>query len=278
MKFDLAKEELALILSDLNEQFEMMNEHKNEIPQIEMDIFMRNIQKLYENSIKLKKANSQTDFSLANNEIEYQEEKQTAKIVDAVQERLAEIKRDSQKMDDQEEMTTQSEIEVRQESREPKDVERIAEVKEDVSNVVEKVRFEKPPHIESSFDDILEDTTPEVNLFSEIKVNKEITDLNKKLAEARSTHSIVEKLQSGRIESLKSVIGINDKFYFINELFGGNAQKYEDVIYTLNNFKKFDDAMQYFSTLKYRFTWEEDSEAYMKLVNMLERKFNFSHA
>ena len=278
MKFDLAKEELALILSDLNEQFEMMNEHKNEIPQIEMDIFMRNIQKLYENSIKLKKANSQTDFSLANNEIEDQEEKQTAKIVDAVQERLAEIKMDSQKMDDQEEMTTQSEIEVRQESREPKDVERIAEVKEDVSNVVEKVRFEKPPHIESSFDDILEDTTPEVNLFSEIKVNKEITDLNKKLAEARSTHSIVEKLQSGRIESLKSVIGINDKFYFINELFGGNAQKYEDVIYTLNNFKKFDDAMQYFSTLKYRFTWEEDSEAYMKLVNMLERKFNFSHA
>jgi len=278
MKFDLAKEELALILSDLNEQFEMMNEHKNEIPQIEMDIFMRNIQKLYENSIKLKKANSQTDFSLANNDIEDQEEKQTAKIVDAVQERLAEIKMDSQKMDDQEEMTTQSEIEVRQESREPKDVERIAEVKEDVSNVVEKVRFEKPPHIESSFDDILEDTTPEVNLFSEIKVNKEITDLNKKLAEARSTHSIVEKLQSGRIESLKSVIGINDKFYFINELFGGNAQKYEDVIYTLNNFKKFDDAMQYFSTLKYRFTWEEDSEAYMKLVNMLERKFNFSHA
>ena len=262
----------------MNEQFEMMNEHKNEIPQIEMDIFMRNIQKLYENSIKLKKANSQTDFSLANNEIEYQEEKQTAKIVDAVQERLAEIKRDSQKMDDQEEMTTQSEIEVRQESREPKDVERIAEVKEDVSNVVEKVRFEKPPHIESSFDDILEDTTPEVNLFSEIKVNKEITDLNKKLAEARSTLSIVEKLQSGRIDSLISVFGINDKFYFINELFGGNAQKYEDVIYALNNFKKFDDAMQYFSTLKYRFTWEEDSEAYMKLVNMLERKFNFSHA
>jgi len=278
MKFDLAKEELALILSDLNEQFEMMNEHKNEIPPIEMDIFMRNIQKLYENGIKLKKVSLRIGSSSANNEIVDKEEKQTAKFDAPLQEMIAEIKKDSQQIEEQEEVIVQSVIEVKQEQQEPEDIEVVETPKEGVTKVVDEITQEKPAHIESSFDDILEDTTPEVNLFSEIRVNEEITDLNKKLAEARSTHSIVEKLQSGRIESLKSVIGINDKFYFINELFGGNAQKYEDVIYTLNNFKKFDDAMQYFSTLKYRFTWEEDSEAYMKLVNMLERKFDLSPA
>jgi len=268
MKIDLAKEELALILSDLNEQFEMINAHADKIPQIEMDIFMRNIQKLYEKSISLNKLNQKNEVFAGTKETKPKEAVEIKKQETAVIENKAktEVVEQPKAILPQPE---KNETPVQQENK-TRDVAKEAYTGE--------LNLDIPKAIESSFDDILEDTTPETNLFSEIKVNQEITDLNKKLADARNTHSLVEKLQSGRIESLKSVIGINDKFYFINELFGGNAQKYEDVIYTLNNFKKLDDAMQYFSTLKYRFTWEEDSDAYQKLVNMLERKFDMSHA
>ncbi|MCK5775878.1 MAG: hypothetical protein KAH25_06875, partial [Bacteroidales bacterium] len=125
-----------------------------------------------------------------------------------------------------------------------------------------------------SFNDLLEENPSRDDLFSNVRTNQEILDLNRKLAEARGNHSLAEKLQNQQIENLKSVIGINDKFYFINELFGGDSTKYEDVIYTLNNFKRLDDAMQYFSTLKYRFNWNEESEAPEKLIKMLERKFD----
>ena len=41
-----------------------------------------------------------------------------------------------------------------------------------------------------------------------------------------------------------------------------------------NNFKKLDEALQYFSTLKYRFNWDEEQDAYEKLTQMIERKYN----
>ena len=59
MKFDLVKDELSNLLEELMEQFHTIDSHEKAIPQIEMDIFMRNIQKLYENTIFLKKINEE---------------------------------------------------------------------------------------------------------------------------------------------------------------------------------------------------------------------------
>ncbi len=69
------------------------------------------------------------------------------------------------------------------------------------------------------------------------------------------------------------MIGLNDKFEFVKELFDGDSKKYEDVIYTLNNFKKLEEAMQYFSTLKYRFNWDEEQDSLEKLIHMIEKKY-----
>ena len=260
MKFDLVKEELSSLLSTLTEQFERMDSNKNTIPQIEIDIFMKNIQELYESTIELKKANKpkqEKELPIQSNRIEESVKKVIEEEVQAKIE-IVDIKE------------TETYAPVIQEKEEI--------IEQEVKAEIEEI----PSHIESSFDDILEepkeDIKDESDLFTHIKANQEILDLNKKLAEARGNHSLAEKLQNQQIESLKSVIGINDKFYFINELFNGEAHKYEDVIYTLNNFKKLDDAMQYFSTLKYRFNWTEESEAAEKLVHMLERKFDLINA
>jgi len=253
MKFDLVKEELSSMLSTLTEQFERMNSNKNTIPQIELDIFMKNIQELYENTINLKNANKPSQ--------QIDENAQSVRIEEKVQKVIQEeIKTETVN-------TIEEKVEIQQFEKKDDIIEK------EIAAEIEEI----PAFIESSFDDILEepkeDSKEESNSFTHIKANQEILGLNKKLAEARGNHSLAEKLQNQQIESLKTVIGVNDKFYFINELFNGEAHKYEDVIYTLNNFKKLDDAMQYFSTLKYRFNWDEESEAAEKLVHMLERKF-----
>ncbi|NPD45095.1 MULTISPECIES: hypothetical protein [unclassified Lentimicrobium] len=273
MRFNLMKEELAAMLASLTEQFELMDSHKENIPQIEMDIFIRNIQKLYEDTIYLKKLNEspvlKTEKEQEVQEYKLQVEESKAVLVkEPVKEEAMEEPKYEEVLKEEISMSEEVIEEVQEE---------IVEIDFKVE-VEEKIPEEQVEEVKSSLDDMIEQPNLENNLFSQVKTSPEISDLNKKLADARNTHSIVEKLQNNRIENLKSVIGINDKFYFINELFGGNAQKYEDIIYTLNNFKKLEDAMQYFSTLKYRFNWDEESEPFAKLVNMLERKFNLIDA
>lgn len=274
MKFNLMKEEITTMLTGLTEQFESMDSHQGRIPQIEMDIFMRNIQKLYEDTTYLKKLNENIIGISAVEEESLIEEKKVEEVINEIEFSQKEVVLAS---------VVEESIVVDQKVEEMEAVPIIADLKSEVMEQVSVSEIVDEPkkviaETESSLDEIVAQPNLENNLFSQVKASPEISDLNKKLADARNTHSIVEKLQNHRIENLKSVIGINDKFYFINELFGGNAQKYEDIIYTLNNFKKLDDAMQYFSTLKYRFNWNEESEPFEKLVNMLERKFNLIDA
>lgn len=273
MKIELVKEEISIVMESLKEQFDMINNHETQIPQIEVDIFMRNIQKLYENTIYLNKLNSSGEQKELKKTIksEVEEISQDTQFVNVQAEKI------ESEIDEVEEVA-KVESKILSEVIPPSSQSEVKEI------IIDQKEEEKTEDILFSnekvddFDDLIESESKNLDLFTNIKAADEITDLNKKLAEARNSHSIVEKLQNKRIENLKSVIGINDKFYFINELFNGNAQKYEDIIYTLNNFKKLEDAMQYFSTLKYRFSWDEESEAYEKLTKMLERKFNLINA
>lgn len=277
MKFDLVKDELSNLLEELMEQFHTIDSHEKAIPQIEMDIFMRNIQKLYENTIFLKKINESKDLRTASVKEEVQTIEKTEPVIEKIEEPTIEESKEFSVQaineegikEDQEPNRANGEIEFKDHFDE-----------QAVEETPQIIQQEAPQQnkIKAAIDEILEEENTDTDLFSNVKPSPEINDLNKKLADARSKHSIVEKLQNNRIENLKSVIGINDKFYFINELFGGDSQKYEDIIYTLNNFKKLEDAMQYFSTLKYRFTWDEESEPYAKLTHMLERKFNLIDA
>lgn len=326
MKLNLVKDEMSILIENMTEQFEMIHQHETEIPQIELDIFMRNIQKLYENTLFLNKLNKPEKAvnknEMNHSQIEKIEEIQIEKIeeiqtetADIIEETTTETEsiieekvettvaekleinieeqaeasielNDEKPMPDLTSFTSDIKLNQPKEEdkeefvKEQKEVQAYMENPEPEEKEILKVDSKKETEASLSFDDILERESDqqEVDLFSSVKANSEIVDLNNKLAEARNTQSIVEKLQSKRIENLKAVIGVNDKFYFINELFAGNSQKYEDIIYTLNNFKKLEDAMVYFSTLKYKFSWDEESDAYKKLVLMLERKFDMTHA
>ncbi len=76
---------------------------------------------------------------------------------------------------------------------------------------------------------------------------------------------------SGRIESLRKAIGINDKFLLIRNLFDGDSEIYDSVMTTLDGFGDLDDALIY---IHENFNWNPDSEAVKLLVDLLTRKLS----
>ena len=86
-------------------------------------------------------------------------------------------------------------------------------------------------------------------------------------------HSLAAKLQQNPVQDLKSAIGINDKFLFVNELFGGSMEKYNKSIDNLNDLKTLNGAMIYLNELKIELQWNSSNEAYQKLKDLVSHKF-----
>ena len=86
-------------------------------------------------------------------------------------------------------------------------------------------------------------------------------------------HSLAAKLQQNPVRDLKSVIGINDKFLFVNELFGGSMEKYNKSIENLNDLKTMNGAMIYLNELKIELQWNSSNEAYQKLRELVSHKY-----
>ncbi len=63
--------------------------------------------------------------------------------------------------------------------------------------------------------------------------------------------SIVENLTNRPLADLRAAIGINEKFLFVNELFGGSLQEYNQAIQALNQAGNLDSALEIFNS--YRF-------------------------
>lgn len=86
-------------------------------------------------------------------------------------------------------------------------------------------------------------------------------------------HSLAAKLNKKPLDSLKTAIGINDKFLFVNELFGGSMEKFNKSIDNLNDLKTLNGALIYLNELKIELQWNSSNEAYRKLSDLVSRKF-----
>lgn len=116
-----------------------------------------------------------------------------------------------------------------------------------------------------------------LDLFEEALDNSESNDIksvSEKIAEEKTVESIGEVIQSKKILNLKLAIGINEKFFFLNELFDGKMNEYNKTIETLDQKDTFKDAIEHLDSLKEDKNWDEESEAYLQLKGFLEKKFN----
>lgn len=72
---------------------------------------------------------------------------------------------------------------------------------------------------------------------------------------------------------LKTIVTLNEKFIFTNQLFKGNVQEYNDAIGKLNSFQQVDEAKSYLAGLKARFSWDPDHETTQHFIQLVERSF-----
>lgn len=89
----------------------------------------------------------------------------------------------------------------------------------------------------------------------------------------KTDSSISEKLRSKKINDLKTEIGINEKFQFINELFDGNIKEYNIALDEFNNFSSLNEAMNYLANLKEVYKWASDNPVAKNFENLVRRRF-----
>ena len=124
----------------------------------------------------------------------------------------------------------------------------------------EKTRAEKPAP-----------AAPKVEKTTEtLKGSEEKKFINEKLGEQIVKKDISSKHQAQPIKSIAGSLGINDKFYFIRELFAGNAESFRQTMADLDESHNFNDA---FTLLINRFQWDMESEPVQMLLNLVRRKF-----
>lgn len=127
-------------------------------------------------------------------------------------------------------------------------------------------------------EDSEEETTVEEEVekaATEPVVNKETKKEKKSIAKAKKEEagSLAEKLEKSPISNLKSAIGLNRKFQFINTLFDGDNERYDASIKLLNQDQSLQEAKTWVSSnVPQSFEDEDDSAVLDAFMDLVERR------
>lgn len=97
--------------------------------------------------------------------------------------------------------------------------------------------------------------------------------LGEQITTAKQDEIIVSVRSARPIDDIASAIGINDKFYFIRELFSGDSLAYQDTIKRLNSASSLGEAMR---ILDESTVMGSDPAAQSAFVDVVRRKFNLN--
>jgi hypothetical protein len=105
------------------------------------------------------------------------------------------------------------------------------------------------------------------------KFGEEKKSLNEKIHfDTSEDKSIVSKLRQP-VSDLRTSIGINDRFLFINELFDGDMRRYDETLISINSCPSLEDALAIFDNTRISMGWTADLESAGKLLEFIHRRF-----
>ena len=110
------------------------------------------------------------------------------------------------------------------------------------------------------------------NLSAAIEERKASGSLNDNYF-GQEDNSLANKLKNTPIQNLKSAIGINVKFAFINDLFSGNADDFNQSVEAIDLMNNADEARELLGELSGKNSWDLESETVSQFVEMVERRF-----
>lgn len=92
------------------------------------------------------------------------------------------------------------------------------------------------------------------------------------LGETLATAQPMQTLEK-KVDDLRTVININDKFSFMSELFKGNMKAYNDFIMRLNVTSQRDEALAHVHDIAAQYKWDEESATVRAFYKIFDKKF-----
>lgn len=77
-----------------------------------------------------------------------------------------------------------------------------------------------------------------------------------------------------KFTDLRSIIGINDKFTFINDLFEKDMRSYNEFINSLNKIEDIDEAQNFVQSFAYKYSWDKESMAMQLFASVYKRRYD----
>jgi hypothetical protein len=242
--------DIQVLCEMIQDQSAIVRSYEGKIPQIEIDILLANIRRLYEDYLELSKINER-----------YRIQSESAESEDVSAENQEEV--------------------VQHES--PVFTETHKEPHQQEFPVKEKIQesFEKAP--ETSHKVVVQNKKTKdqsaMDLFAE---TDSLTLGDKFRDQKKSTHDVLTGQNKEKtlgetilhpIGDLRTGIGVNDRFLMMNELFRGAMGDFEQAMTELNNQADLSSALSLLKGMEEKFHWKTETDAYRRLQDILRRRF-----
>ena len=137
---------------------------------------------------------------------------------------------------------------------------------------------EDTPANQTNLLDAIEEHVEDVDAEEDNKYVVEKTDLdhstsiNDTFASGTSEKTVADKLSRQPIKDLKSAIGLNQKFLFMNDLFEGENEIFNNAINKINSFNTLPEAIEFIDS-ELSSAWDKENSSVLNFMNLVERRF-----
>jgi hypothetical protein len=269
---------IGIIIIELREQYDLTQLNRDDMNDIELELFAANAHFLAEHIEILRKLNNQTAKPLRNPEPKFFEP-----VVEPTVTEPEETDEDLAYIDEYEEPLIEPPIKV----EEPIIAETVIrhelvldEETEANEEAIDNEEFEPEPEDEPVVEEVVEPITYEEPVAPipqpvvEEPEEKPMVTINQILSAQFNVSASAGTQHLQPITDLKSAITLNDKLLFVRDLFNGYSMAYSEAIEILNRFSRFEDADQFLKLNYYtKNDWEAKQATTDKFYALLERRF-----
>ena len=90
----------------------------------------------------------------------------------------------------------------------------------------------------------------------------------------KQTPEVADKLRQTPIKDLKAYIGLNKRFAFIETLFNDREQEYGDALTRVNNFKSYEEAVNYLrGDVLPKYEWNDEEPLVNEFFTLVMRRY-----
>lgn len=166
-----------------------------------------------------------------------------------------------------EEDKTTNETDEIQEKQEEQSTTKEANASEEINKTV--IDAGASDEIEEENPDIMKNTADKNEIIADkFNISPSVNDM---LAGFKKNNDLASRLGDRPVESMKKAVKLNDKIWYINELFSRNADTYNQTLDTIDNAKDLDEALAYLFS---NFSWDQEKKSTISFLELVFRRFS----